>query len=110
MNPIITALLIFGGTVQVIADLIVIDKRLHIVAAVRAIVQKAKLRRQDAANLKRAKANFEIWRLNRPCSSFERLPFAVQRMLGDLPTNELSRIEVNLEGNDLDWAIYQGRK
>jgi hydroxylamine reductase (hybrid-cluster protein) len=115
MNSTITALLVFGGTVQVIADLIVIDKAFGISTAVRALVQNAKERRIAAKTLKHAKANFKIWRRGREGQmwsgfTFETLPYAVQRVLGVVPTNELSRIAVNLDGDDLDWAKYHGRK
>ena len=115
MNPIITALLIFGGTVQVIADLIVIDKAFgkNTAAAVRAIVLSAKERRRRAAFVKRAKANFEIWRRadgRQPGSTFDGLPRNVREALGMVTTNELSLIELNIDGNDLDVDKFAGRK
>lgn len=52
MNPTITALLIFGGTVQVIADLIVIDKAFGITARAKyAWLRRRDLRRSRAFNL-----------------------------------------------------------
>lgn len=49
MNPIITALLIFGGTVQVIADLIVIDKAFGISARLKGAWQSARASRESRA-------------------------------------------------------------
>ena len=46
MNPIITGLLIFGGTVQVLADLIVIDAKFGVSARLKYALEYA---REDRA-------------------------------------------------------------
>jgi hypothetical protein len=112
MNSTITALLVFGGTVQVIADLIVIDKAFGISDAVCARVHKAQERRIAAKTLKHAKANFAIWRRGREgqmwpgLSSFEKLPGSVQWALGDTAANEVSRIAIASDSFSLDCKKY----
>jgi hypothetical protein len=99
MNPTITALLMFGGTIVVFAQSFTLADRFGVTAAVRDRVHKAKERRIKARTLKRAKANFEIWRCGdgRPrWLAFEKLPRRVQEVLGYAAANDLSRIELNL--------------